>query len=356
MRPHSLFASRIRCAARRGGLSFLAVLSLLSLCVTAGTHDIRPGPGVTETLSLSVYHEALADTPGDTPVYLLEGDAPGGTVLILGGSHPNEIASVMAAVLIVEQADISAGRLFVVPYANNSAAWYAEGMDEPSPRTLTFVNEKGEEREFAYGSRLTDPAHQGPDGDVFVHYPSGAEMRGHEARNLNRVHPGRPDGTLTQKISYALFELVERERVDIVIDMHEAPPTARLANMLIAHPDGLEQASIAVMELQTHGISLGLEVSREEFFGLSHLEFGNRTDALSFLTESPNPAQESIAERGDPVDDPDNPLTHRVRLQLLTIKQVLSAHALLAPGWEVAFSFPFSADELLIAPLGAFLR
>ncbi len=356
MEPNLLHTSGTSHSMRRGGVTFLAALLLLSLCVTAAEHDIRPGPGVSEVRALSDYHRPLADTPGDTHLYVLQGEQTGGTVLILGGTHPNEIASVMAAVLLVERAQVTAGLLIVIPYANNSAAWSTEGLDETGPRTLTFVNDVGEERSFAYGTRRTDPVHQDPDEDVFVHYPSGLELPGYEARNLNRVHPGRPGGTLTQQISYALFQLVEKEGVDMVIDMHEAPPGSQLANMLVAHPRGLEQASIAVLELQLRGVNLGVEVSRDEFFGLSHREFGDRTDALAFLIESSNPAQESISQRGDPVDDPDHPLTHRVRLQLLTIAELISAHALLTPDWVVSFSLQFSVDELLTAPLGFLLR
>lgn len=351
-----LFSCGSAVTVRRGGVVLLAAFLLMPLCGTATEHDIRHGPGVTEVQTLSAYHGPLAGTPGDTPVYLLEGSEPGGTVLILGGSHAGEIASVMAALLIVEQAYVNAGRVFVIPYANNSAAWNSEGLAEDGPRTLTFTNPDGEERVFAYGTRLTDPDHQEPDEPEFVHHPSGMELPGHEARNLNRVHPGLPDGTLTQQMSYALFELVRLKGVDIMIDMHEAPPTSRLANMLISHPRGMEQAVIAVMHLELHGVSLGVEVSREEFHGLSHREFGDHSDALAFLIESPNPAQESIGRRGDPVHDPDNPLTHRVRLQLLTINELLSAHTMLTPNWAVSWDFPFALDELLTAPLGAFLR
>ncbi len=356
MIARSLLSFGSAASVRRGGMVLLAAFLLMPLCGTAAEHDIRHGPGVTEVLALSAYHGPLTGTPGDTPVYLLEGTEPGGTVLILGGSHAGEIASVMAALLIVEQAQVSAGRVFVIPHANNSAAWNSEGLTEDGPRTLTFTNPDGEDRVFAYGSRLTDPDHQEPDEEVFVHYPSGMELPGHEARNLNRVHPGRADGTLTQQMSYALFELVRLEGVDIMIDMHEAPPTSRLANMLISHPRALDVAVMAVMHLELLGIRLGVEASRPEFFGLSHREFGDHTDALGFLIESPNPAQESIGRRGDPVHDPDNPLTHRVRLQLLTISELLSAHAMLTPKWAVSFDFPFSMDELLTAPLGAFLR
>jgi len=338
---------------RRGGICLLAALLLLPLLGTAGEHDIRPGPGVSEVLSLSDYHGELTDTPGDTPVYLLEGDQQGETVLLLGGSHPNEIASVMAAVLIVEQARVDVGRFFVIPYANNAAAWITEANENATPRTLEFVNPDGEKRAFAYGTRVTAAELQEPTEDAFVHYPSGRELPGREARNLNRVHPGKADGTLTQQISYALFELVRGENVGIVVDMHEAPPGALLANMIISHPRGMEIAVSAVMNLELHGINLDVDVPRQEAVGLSHREFGDRTDVLAFLIESPNPGQ---LPGGDPVDDPENPLTHRVRLQLYAIHELLQAHARGPYNVAASLTYSFELDDLLTGHLGEFLR
>src|SRR5690606_29654251 len=43
---------------------------------------------VTEVRRLSDYFPALTGSPGDTDVFILEGDAPGATVLVLGGVHP----------------------------------------------------------------------------------------------------------------------------------------------------------------------------------------------------------------------------------------------------------------------------
>ena len=45
----------------------------------------------------------------------------GATVFVAGGTHGNEIAGIMAAIVLVEHARVRKGRLIVVPHANNSA-------------------------------------------------------------------------------------------------------------------------------------------------------------------------------------------------------------------------------------------
>ena len=43
----------------------------------------------------------------DTPVYVLDGAQPGGTIVVLGGTHGDESAGYLAAVVLVERARIS---------------------------------------------------------------------------------------------------------------------------------------------------------------------------------------------------------------------------------------------------------
>jgi len=62
---------------------------------------ILPGDAVARTGHLSDYHAGLRDTRYDATVYYLEGDRSGGTALVLGGTHPNETAGVMAALVLV---------------------------------------------------------------------------------------------------------------------------------------------------------------------------------------------------------------------------------------------------------------
>jgi hypothetical protein len=122
-------------------------------------HDIRPGAGIAAVKHLSDYLPALAKTPGDSLVYVLDGEEKGGTVLVAGGTHGNEIGGMIAAILLVERARAQKGRLIVIPHANNSAASYTDAR-RPGPSSITLVTASGE-RLFKYGSRLTRREHQG---------------------------------------------------------------------------------------------------------------------------------------------------------------------------------------------------
>jgi len=340
------------------GLVLAFAVALAACAAEPTSHDIRPGYGVSKMCWLSEYLPALKETAGDTPIYVLRGEQPGGTFLLLGGTHANEIAGVMAAVLFVERATVSRGTVFVIPHANNSAARYNTGVFNPTtPQWFQLTTAAGEARSFHYGDRRTQPEDQAPDPAVFVHEPSGLGLESAEARNLNRNHPGKADGTLTQQISYALFSLVEQESVDLLVDMHESSLTGRLANMLISHPRAVDIAAFAILDLEVEGLALKQEVSSEEFFGLSHREFGDRTDALAFLIESANPGQEAGIENPDVINDPRSPLSDRVYLQLRTTEAILASYELLeGANRAIAYSFPFSLAELRGADLGTFLR
>jgi predicted deacylase len=333
------------------------VCVLVAFAVDPASHDIRPGYGVTETRWLSDYLPALANTSGDTPIYVMQGDTEGGTLLLFGGTHGNEIAGVMSATLLVERGTVSQGTVIVIPHANNSASQYNDGTRHPgTPQWIELTTSSGETRRFRYGSRLTAVEDQEPDPEVFVH-PLGGEIAGQEARNLNRNHPGKADGTLTERISYALFRLAEEEGVDVVIDMHESSITSRLAHMLVCHPRAMEIGAMAILDLEMAGIALKQEVSQEEFRGLSHREFGDHTDAFAFLVETPNPGQEDSIEHPDVVNDPEAPLSGRVRTHLRMVNAILASWGFSVGQEEkIEIGYPFSLDALKGSDLGTFLR
>lgn len=344
---------------RVGAGLLLTVAAFFFVMASAATsHDIRPGIGVSEIHWLSDYLPALEGTPGDTEIYVLRGEKPGGAFLLLGGTHANEIAGVMAATLFVERATVTQGTVYVIPHTNNSAASYNSGVyNAGTPDWIELTTRAGEVRQFRYGDRRTNPSDQEADPEVFIHEQSGLEFDGGEARNLNRNYPGKADGTLTQQMCYALFELAEREKINVLIDMHESSITGRLANTLVSHPRAVDIAAFSILDLEIEGLALKQEVSSEEFFGLSHKEFGDRTNVLPFLIESANPGQERSISNPDVVNDPRSPLSDRVYLQLRTIQAILTNHALLeGSATAIAFEFPFGLGELLGADLGAFLR
>lgn len=345
---------------QRNGIIVTILFTLLLTATTAGAetpafHDIRPGYGVTHVGWLSDYHAPLRGTPGDTRVYVLDSGQPGGTAFIMGGTHGNEIAGVVAATILVEKARPTVGRLIVVPHANNANVDYTAAPRPGIPETFTITTEEGIERTFRYGSRRTNPDYEGPDPATYVR-EDGAEHSGNEIRNLNRVHPGVADGTLTEQISYAIRRLLLEEGADVAFDLHEAGTTSRLANTLVAHNDALDVAAWALLDLSMQGIHINLEPSRQEFRGLSHREWGDHTPAFAFLTETANPGQTPGAENPDVITDPDNPLVDRVGRQLAMITTVIQAAVDVGGIGPIELDNVPTPTQLLEDGLGAWLN
>lgn len=344
---------------KRQGYTLALIITLLISITGVGfaqgpmLHDIRPGYGVTKIGWLSDYHAPLRNTSVDSRVYYLDSGKPGPTAVILGGTHSNEIAGIAAATLIIERAEVTAGRVIVIPYANSSGA---SSIDErrPNIRTWSMETESGL-RTFPYGDRRTKAEDQEPDPEVYVHYPSGLELSPDEARNLNRAHPGKADGTTTQQLAYAYYRIITEEDADIAIDMHEAGVGSRLANMLIANPKNLDLAVLAVVDLELQGIIMNVEHSSEEFKGLSHREWGDHTRAAAYLIETPNPGQTSSIADPDVVNDPVNPLSKRAATQLATIEAIFVAHEMVLGERPVWTGLP-TYDELVQNGLGSYLR
>lgn len=261
------------------------------------TEPIVPGPGVTEVKHLSDYFDGLKDTPGDSTVYVLDSGTPGGTMIVMGGTHPTEPATLVAATLLVENARVTRGKVLVVPHSSLSGfSW-----TEPGQGHAPFFHIKTEhgERYFRYGGRGTNPIHQWPDPDMYLHYPSGQSLAADEIRNLNRAHPGKPNGLLTQKAAYGFRRMIEVESADMIIDQHEAPPEKPLVDAMAVHQRALDLAGWVAMELDSKGIPMRVEASPEGLHGFSHRELGDHTNVLAILTETSNPSQGSIRGRTD---------------------------------------------------------
>ena len=276
--------------------AILLVLSLLAVAAVTGDfrrmHEeepIRKGAGVTAIKQLSDYFPDLKGTAGDTAVYVLDSGAPGGTVLLLGGTHPNEPSGLLSAVLLIENAKPSKGRMIIIPRANNSGFSHTD-YTEGAPQRFHLKGASGE-RWFRFGSRATNPTDQWPDPDIYVHAASGQKLSGSETRNLNRAYPGRPDGTLTEKVAYGIVQLIRQEKVNMTIDLHEASPEYPVINAIVAHERAMEYAAEVTIGLQMDGIKIGLEPSPKSLRGLSHRELGDATDTLAILMETANPAQ-----------------------------------------------------------------
>ena len=80
------------------------------------------GPGVTAVKQLADYFEPLRGTANNCNVYLLEGRERGATMLVLGGSHPEEPAGRLVAWILAENAVVQKGRLIVCLLYTSDAA------------------------------------------------------------------------------------------------------------------------------------------------------------------------------------------------------------------------------------------
>ncbi|MCR4403464.1 MAG: succinylglutamate desuccinylase/aspartoacylase family protein [Firmicutes bacterium] len=245
------------------------------------------GPGVTEVKKLGDYSPAVRGTVNDCNVYVLDSGVPGGTMLVLGSSHPEEPGAVLSAILIVEQARPTAGRILVVPRANRSASTVTRPGDA-YPQFFTIETEWGERR-FRMGDRWANPLDSWPDPEVYVHYPSRQMLAYMDVRNLNRAWPGRESGLIVERTTFALTELIKKEKVDVVIDLHEAELEYSVISTIVAHQRAADVAAMVSMMLSSMEFKIGVEYSPEKLHGLSHRELGDYTDALVFEPETPEP-------------------------------------------------------------------
>ncbi len=266
--------------------------------------DIVPGPGVTAVERLSAHHAPLAGTAADTPVFVLRGEQPGGTLVVLGGSHPSEPAAILAAIMLVEHAVVSHGAVVVVPYANALAI---------HPEQTLHYDTPGGQRTILYGQRFTLPEHHDHAEPETYTGPAGNTVAGVEALNLNRVWPGLADGTPTEQIGHALTTLLQHYKTTIAFDLHE---TGNLGGDL---PWTLAALPVedAIVRSAVHGFNrdFGYDLMRwrllDEPRGLSRVEWPVSTGVRAFLTET--------------VYGNVTPIPMRVGVQLDLIRRVVEA-------------------------------
>lgn len=256
------------------------------------------GPGVTHTKKLSDYFSGIKGSINDSNVYILEGSRSGGTVLVMGGTHPEEPAGRLVGWILVENARIEQGRVFVILSANRSGTTVTR-LGGAYPPDFTIPTSWGGQK-FRMGDRWSNPLDQWPDPEVYIHYPSRQELAYVDIRNLNRTWPGRPNGTLTEKTCFAITQLIRKEKVDIAIDLHEAELQYPVISTIVAHQKGQDLAAMASMMISgTEGFDIGMENSPEALRGLSHREIGDHTDAISLLVEAPEPLLDATRGRTD---------------------------------------------------------
>jgi uncharacterized protein len=155
-------------------LQILSSLTLVFLCraadVTVGTATARPGQRVTGFIQVP----AGIDESASIPVIVINGTKPGPMLALVAGSHGTEYASIVALQKLAQSADPSgiSGTLIVVPLVN--VASFTQKVPHLNPV---------------------------------------------DGKNMNRFYPGKPEGTQTDRASWAIAKQVV-EKCDYLIDLH----------------------------------------------------------------------------------------------------------------------------------------
>lgn len=273
-------------------------------------------PNVEKT-RLSDYYDGLKGTTGDTDVYVIKGTVSSaiedGSMLILGGTHPNEVSGHVAATMIAENLKVEVGTVYVIPTTD------ASGFNATSPQDATnmYYNIKlpnGGNRTFKFGARSTAILDQWPVPDVYVHSLSGMQMSGGESRNLNRAYPGRTDGSFTERITYGIAELIRQQKIKITIDLHEASPEYNININSMTYfafsPDCSNIGTLVGRKINGSGLFKLKTDAASSPRGMSSTELARDgiTDTLPFLLESANPSQGRVRGKNTgtmPVDGKD---------------------------------------------------
>lgn len=330
----------------------------------------------------SDYVPSLKGTWMDTPVFFFDSGVEGGTVFINGCPHPYEPASTLAAYLMIENIQVEKGKVIIVPRANYSGS--TEGMLGDAYPMFFHVDSDWGTSQFRIGDRYTNPLDQWPDPFTYVNYPSGQNLAYQDIRNLNRTYPGRENGSLSERAAYAIMEIIRNENVDIAIDMHEAeilyPVTStyvapakvldrdhflETGEMVYHEPEksSLDIAMMSSMSLADQFL-MKSESSPNTLHGLSHREWADWSDSLTFLMETPEifidkvtgPRTESLMMEGKdeflqrvtdkgltyfPYDmEFGTPMWYRVGRHLTGSLEVIKWAGVFYPEMEVICNFP----------------
>jgi len=138
--------------------------------ITVGTAIAPPGRRATGFIQVT----AGVDAATDIPAIVVNGAKPGPTLALVAGSHGTEYASIVALQKLAQSADPAelSGALIIVPLVN--LASFAQKVPHVNPV---------------------------------------------DGKNMNRFFPGKPDGTQTERASWAIARQVV-EKCDYLIDLH----------------------------------------------------------------------------------------------------------------------------------------
>lgn len=150
---------------------------LLALSALGRSADITVGAVTARTGQKStgfIQVPAGVDAASNIPVIVVNGAKPGPTLALVAGSHGTEYASIVALEKLAQTADPAnlSGALIIVPLVNPAS--FAQKVPHLNPV---------------------------------------------DGKNMNRFFPGKPDGTQTERASWAIGQQVI-EKCDYLIDLH----------------------------------------------------------------------------------------------------------------------------------------
>ena len=334
-------------------------------------------PYITEVKKLSDYSDSVKDSVNDANVYIFDSGVPGGTAVLIGGTHPEEPVANMSAQIFTENVKPLQGKVIVINRINRSAS-LGTRMGEAYPRFYHVKTPWGTKK-WRYGDRVASPLDSWPDPEVYIHYPSGQNLAYMDIRNANRTWPGRPDGLLAERTCFAAMELIRKEKADVVMDFHEAELEYAVENTIVVHEKGQPVAAMASMMLtsQTFDVPIGMEFSPKALHGLSHREIGDHSHAVSYLAEVAEPMLDRIRGITDeellmsgkdrfvmkagehkllyaPIDENGWPAHKRTARHVTTMMTILQVHNMLTPDKAIILDGIPSYGDLMDNGMGQY--
>lgn len=325
---------------------------------------------ITAVKKLSDYSDVVKGTANDCNVYIFDSGVEGGCMLIMGGTHPEEPAGIMASGLMVENLKVTQGKVIFINRLNTSASTTSR-VGEAYPRFFNYEMTWGT-KTWRFGDRQANQLDSWPDPEVYVHYPSGQNLANVDIRNANRNWPGKVNGLLTERTNYAVMELIRQEGVDMTLDFHEAELEYSVENTIVTHEKGNEVAAMVSMLLtsQVFDVPIGMEFSPKALHGLSHREIGDHSDATSYLVEVAEPLLDRIrgitdeellmsgkdrfvimaGDRGllyAPIDEDGWPIEKRVARHVTTATSIMEVNNMVNPDQIITIEgIPSYADMM----------
>ncbi len=340
---------------------------------------VVPSENITTVKKLSDYSGVVKGTVNDCNVYIFDSGVPGGTILLLGGTHPEEPAANVAAQVFTENLKVTQGKVIVIDRFNTSGSLCTR-IGEAYPRFFTIETPWGVKK-WRYGDRTASPLDSWPDPEAYVHYPSGQNLAYMDIRNINRNWPGKADGLLTERTAYAAMELIRAENVNMTVDFHEAELEYPVENTIVTHEKGNEVAAMTSMMLtsQTFDVPIGMEFSPKALHGLSHREIGDYSDAVSYLFEVAEPMLDRIRGITDeellmsgkdrfvikagehkllyaPIDENGWPIDKRIARHVTTTVTLIQVNNMMHPDQTILLEGIPSYDDILANGTGAYLH